>query len=228
MKIVVFGHKRHGKDSACEFIQSHFGLSFMSSSYFACQKFIFEEMREEHGYKTVDECFEDRGNYRETWYNSICNYNAANPIRLGEEIFADYSIYCGIRSKVEFEALKAAGYIDLSIWIDASERLPGEDADSMTLSKDDADIVITNNTSESDFHERLSRAFKALRGGVDSLGLLACNGKPGVYHYLGEATGAGASRNQRVGVYRDVRVGNLYFRDIPDFTERMVRLGREE
>lgn len=162
MKLVVFGYKRHGKDFACEFLERQFGLTFKSSSEFACEKFIFDRMREDHGYQSPAECFEDRGNHRALWYNLIRDYNKGHRTRLGEEIFSEYAVYCGIRDKEEFDALRKEGYFDLAIWIDASDRLPPEEGDSMSLTKNDADIVISNNESKEVFLDRLDRLFSML------------------------------------------------------------------
>lgn len=162
MKIIVFGHRRHGKDTACDYIQDNFGLMFESSSYYACRTFLFQKLRKAHGYKTVEECFEDRVHHRELWFNEIRDYNSNDRTRLGREIFESNQVYCGIRDIEEFDALKAAGLFDLAIWIDARERLPLETAASMKLTKNDADIIIENNGKIEEFHEKIDRLFKLL------------------------------------------------------------------
>lgn len=162
MNLVIFGYKRHGKDFACEFLERQYGLTFKSSSEYACEKFIFDKMKDEYGYKTPSECFEDRDNHRRIWYNLIRDYNSHNRIRLGSEIFSEYQVYCGIRDKEEFQALRAAGYFDLAIWIDSSLRLPPEGVSSMNLSTNDADIIVPNNGSKSEFYDRLDRLFSHL------------------------------------------------------------------
>lgn len=162
MRLIVFGHQRHGKDTACEYLWAHFDLSFVSSSFFACDRFIFDQMKDEHGYRTVDECFNDRINHRDTWYNAIRSYNDGDRTRLGREIFDSHDVYCGIRDRDEFYALKAAGLVDLAIWIDASDRLPPEGSGSMNLTREDADIIVSNNTDLADFHVRLERLAKLL------------------------------------------------------------------
>lgn len=162
MNIVVFGHKRHGKDFACEFLQRQYGLTFKSSSEVACEKFIFEHLREKHGYQTSAECFEDRHNHRALWYNLIRDYNRHDRTRLGSDIFSKYNVYCGIRDKQEFDALRENGYFDLAIWIDAGDRLPPEDSDSMSLTRGDADIVIDNNGTKEQFYDKMDRLFSLI------------------------------------------------------------------
>lgn len=159
MKLIVFGHKRHGKDTACEFLEMHYGIVFASSSYVACEKFIFERMREKHGYQTVDDCFDDRDNHRQAWYDMICEYNAKDATRLAKVIFSEADVYCGIRSRAEFEALREADMFDLAIWIDAGGRLPPESSDSMDLNENDADIIIQNNGTHEEFFAKLKRVY---------------------------------------------------------------------
>ncbi len=161
-RMIVFGHKRHGKDTACEYIEQAYGLSFASSSFYACETFLFEQMREAHGYASIQECFEDRDNHREYWYKAIRAFNDGDLCRLGRGIFEDNPIYCGIRDREEFEALRSAGLFDLAIWIDASERRPLESASSMKLCMEDADIVIDNNGPQSELPAKIDTLFATL------------------------------------------------------------------
>ncbi|BAW19226.1 hypothetical protein [Ralstonia phage RP31] len=161
--IIIFGHKQHGKDTACEYLEAKFGVSFASSSRFALDLFLFEKMCDESfGYETPEECFSDRVNHRKYWYEAIRDYNTPNKTRLGGKLFAEYDVYCGIRDLEEFRALKAAGLVNLAIFIDASGRLEKEDSESMKLDIEDADIVITNNGTLEQFYEKLDKLFTQL------------------------------------------------------------------
>jgi hypothetical protein len=51
---------------------------------------------------------------------------------------------------------------DLIIWVDASDRLPLEDASSFNISKSDADIIIDNNGTFEEFKDRVIRLGKVL------------------------------------------------------------------
>lgn len=143
--LLVYGHRQHGKDSACEYLAQAYGLMFSSSSLFACERFLFESMRLTYGYQTIEECYADRDQHREYWFNAIANYNHPDPTKLGRELYAQYDIYCGIRNDVEFNALVEAGLIKTKLWVDASKRKPLEPATSMKLTQDTADYVIDNN-----------------------------------------------------------------------------------
>jgi hypothetical protein len=65
--------------------------------------------------------------------------------RLGREIFAENSIYCGLRNKSEFHAMRNTQVFDYAIWVDRSDHLPQEDRSSMSLEIWMADYVIDNN-----------------------------------------------------------------------------------
>lgn len=162
MKFIIFGHQQHGKDTACEYLNEHYDLSFSSSSMFCAKAFLFEQMRQEHGYQTLEQCFDDRSNHRQYWYEQIRRYNDNDRSRLGKELFALNDIYCGIRDKDEFDAIKQAGLVDLTIWIDASERKPLESTASMKMAKEDADLIIDNNGTLDKLYERLDNLFLAL------------------------------------------------------------------
>lgn len=163
LKLMVMGYKRHGKDSFCEYLRDEYGVTFASSSYTACELFLFDELKDRFGYGTVLEAFNDRGAHRDLWYNSIKAYNEKHGLdALGKHIYTSNDVYCGIRDREEFYALKKAGYFDLSIWVDAGKRLPPESQSSMNLTPDDADLIITNNDSLSAFHAKIQLLYSVL------------------------------------------------------------------
>jgi hypothetical protein len=65
--------------------------------------------------------------------------------RLGREIFAENDIYCGLRNKSEFHAMRNTNIFDYAIWVDRGDHLPQEDRSSMSLEIWMADYVIDNN-----------------------------------------------------------------------------------
>jgi hypothetical protein len=158
-KLLIIGNARHGKDTLAELLRDHFGLKFMSSSQAAADIFIFDTLKDKYNYKTSEECFEDRVNHRVEWYDMICEYNKDDKAKLAKGILENTDCYVGMRSRYEIEESIKQGLFDLIIWVDASERLPLESADSFDIDISCADIIITNNTSLKDFK------FKALRLG---------------------------------------------------------------
>ena len=178
-KILVLGHARHGKDTFCECLAEISGLTFVSSSRFCLKKVVwpvltrpgltesfldwllltgghsfsaaYEIASIREKYSTPEECFEDRGAHRELWYNLIRWYNSSDPARLGREIFQENDIYCGLRSREEYEALARAVPVDCVIWVDAGKRLPPEGS-SCTVTPRMADIIFDNNGTVDDLY----------------------------------------------------------------------------
>jgi hypothetical protein len=144
-KLLVIGHGRHGKDTVCEMLRDKYGYSFESSSKFCSKLFIYDQLKEKYGYSDEEACYADRHNHRTEWYNAICDYNEPDASRLGREIFQAHDIYCGLRNKREFHAMKNTGVFDYAIWVDRSDYLPEESPSSMSLKQWMADYTIDNN-----------------------------------------------------------------------------------
>lgn len=76
--------------------------------------------------------------------------------------------------------------------------------------------------------DRLRAEVEALRKGVELLPLFTCTGKGGEYAKLGYAKPAGAIKtiqgDSGLIVYRDIKTGQLYFRDPRDFEQRMMAM----
>jgi len=148
MKLLVTGHARHGKDTVCGIIRDAFGLAFISSSYFVAEKAVRPYLAERGlVYTTLEECYADRTNHRAEWHDAIHAYNTPDLARMGRELFAQYDMYCGLRNRQEFLAIKAEKLFDVSIWVDRIRHHPPEPHDSMQIRQDDCDLIIDNNTS---------------------------------------------------------------------------------
>jgi hypothetical protein len=101
--------------------------------------------KDKYNYSSLEECYEDRHNHRQEWFELISQYNEADASLLGREIFSEFDIYCGLRNKREFFALKNCEAYDYSIWVDRSEHCEPESKDSMTIEPWMCDYVIDNN-----------------------------------------------------------------------------------
>lgn len=150
-KIMVCGHARHGKDQLCEYM----GLKYTSSSRMAIDKVIWDAIG--HQYDSKAECYEDRVNKRGEWYDLIHAYNTPDKTRLVREIYASNDVYCGLRDREEFLQAKEEGLFDLSIWVDASDRLPPESESSCTILPSDCDIIVHNNGTLAELESKASR-----------------------------------------------------------------------
>lgn len=152
MKLLVVGQGRHGKDEFCK-VAEKFGFTFSSSSWFMAEVLVYPMIKERFGYKTLEECYEDRHNHRQLWYDIITEYNAENPAKLTQELLRRFDIYCGMRNPREFKACK--DLFDLKIWIDAHERLGStETSSSNNITKNDCDIIIENNGTLEEFRQK--------------------------------------------------------------------------
>ena len=147
LKLLVIGHGRHGKDTVCEMLRDKYGYSFESSSQFCSKLFIYDNLKDKYGYSNQEECYADRHNHRQEWYDAICDYNVPDAGKLGREIFKEHDIYCGLRNKREFHAMKNTGVFDYAIWVDRGDHLPPENKHSMSLEHWMADFTIDNNGS---------------------------------------------------------------------------------
>lgn len=162
-KLMVMGYARHGKDTAGEILCRLYGYRFISSSVFCLQKAILPKLASlGFHYRDADEAMAVREdpsrspvNWRSLWREAIQGYNAHDPARLSRELFEEYGIYCGIRTREEFLAAREARLFDLSIWIDASTRHPPESAASITVLPTDADFIVSNNGTIADLERRL-------------------------------------------------------------------------
>jgi hypothetical protein len=119
-------------------------------------------------YESLGECYADRHNHRQAWYEAIMAFNEDDPSRLSREIFDTYDMYVGIRSREEF--LAARHYSDLAIWVDGFERRPEPDPTCKIL-KSDCDIVLDNNGTLEEQGYKLTRLFNLLVGSEEGYAL---------------------------------------------------------
>lgn len=155
IKLVITGYGRHGKDTACQYLSDKYGLVFNSSSWFCAENVVFPIMKDEQGYRTPLECFEDRHAHRQRWYEIISEHNIPDKTRLAKGIFSANNIYCGLRSLEEFACAADEEVFDFSVWIDAGNRLPPEPKTSITITKEDCDFVIDNSGTLEEMYEQL-------------------------------------------------------------------------
>jgi dephospho-CoA kinase len=163
IKMLVCSHARWGKDTFAEILKDEIGLKYISSSQAAADIFIYDVLKDKYGYKTPEECFEDRVNHRSEWYELICEYNKEDKAKLAKGILANSDAYVGMRDRDEIEECLKQNLFDLIVWIDSSKRLPEEDKSSFNIDKSLADVIIDNNGDLEQFKERVIRFGKCLR-----------------------------------------------------------------
>ena len=162
MKIVIVGWGRHGKDTATDMLCELCNFTSETSSSVANDLFIFSKLKGKYDYLTKEECFEDRHNHRQEWFDLICAFNQDDPSRLAKEIFRRHDIYCGLRSRREFYAMKNQDLMDVTIWIDRSNELPPEPNNSMDIEPWMADYWIDNNGTKEELRRNLGHLMATL------------------------------------------------------------------
>ena len=164
MNIMLIGHGRAGKGTFAKVALKSFGLTSKSSSRMGCEMGLYEKFKDMFGYKDMEECYNDRHTKRDLWYQGICDICTPDKATVGRAIFESHDIYDGCRDDVELNAMKAAGLIDLVIWIDAGDRVAHESSSSMKLTRDDADVVIFNTTTEKEYIQKVMQFLAAITG----------------------------------------------------------------
>jgi len=162
IKLLILGSARHGKDTFAEVLNEEFGLKYQSSSQASADIFLYEALKDKYGYKTPEECFEDRVNHRAEWKQMICDYNKDDKAKLAKEILKNSDCYVGMRDRSEINECMEQGLFDIIVWVDASGRLPEEPASSFDIDKSCADIIIENNGTFESFKEKVIRFGKIL------------------------------------------------------------------
>lgn len=163
INLLIVGHARHGKDTVAELLKEYYDLDFVSSSQACADIFIYDALKDKYGYKTPEECFQDRVNHRDEWYQMICDYNKEDKAKLAKEILKYNNTYVGMRDWSEIQECLKQELFDLVIWVDASERLPQENSSSFNITKADADIIIENNGTLDELKEKIKRIGKLLK-----------------------------------------------------------------
>ena len=137
MKILICGWGRSGKDELATLLE----LLYKSSSETALDKVIWPGWGESR-YATKEDCFNDRANHRQTWYERICDFNKDDRARLAKIIVETSECYVGMRDDREFLECQKQKVFDLTIWVDAEGRVPEEE--SCKVTKEMCDVTVMN------------------------------------------------------------------------------------
>lgn len=157
MKILILGHGRHGKDTVAEIIRAKYGIKFDSSSKAVAKIFIFDALKDKYGYKTFEECFNDRGNHRKEWHDLIVEYNKEDKGRLAKEILKENNCYVGMRSDEEFKATRELFDLVIGVY---NSRVPEENKESFDIDFwKSCDVVIPNEGTIADLERKIENLF---------------------------------------------------------------------
>jgi hypothetical protein len=143
-KILIIGNKQHGKDTVAGILNKLYGLTFKSSSEAALDIFLFDILKQRHGYKTKAEALADKDAHRPEWFTEISNYNKKDKARLAKGILKSNDIYVGMRSNEECQECVRIGLLDLVIGV-FDPRKPLEPSSSFDIDLwKQSDFVIPN------------------------------------------------------------------------------------
>lgn len=162
LKLIVLGYGSHGKGTFTKIAHRLFGFSGISVSQHNFENVIYPLMKDTHGYQSAEECYNDRRNHRDFWFNAIYENLKDDLAKGAREIFSTHSIMEGVRKRDEFYAATKAFPEAIVIWIDASERLPIEASTSNEMRPFDAHIVLDNNGTEADLERQVKSLFKGI------------------------------------------------------------------
>lgn len=154
-RILILGHARHGKDTLANYLKEMYGYKFLDSSRTACKLFIFERMKERWGYKTEEECYNDRVNYRGAWFAYINDYNKYDKARLAKLIMRESDIYVGMRNIEEVRECKEQGIFDLVIGIYNQNKVEESFKSFNVNIWEECDLILPSGESPDDLKKRL-------------------------------------------------------------------------
>lgn len=162
-KLLIFGYARHGKDTVADMLVKHFGVTAVSSSWFAAEKIMVPYLASQGiVYPDLATCYADRVNHRKAWFDEIAAYNAVDLAKLARGIFSEYDIYTGIRNDREFNQAKCEGLFDYCIWVDRSAHLPPEAETSNKMKPWMADYILDNNGTLDELETRAITLYERL------------------------------------------------------------------
>lgn len=152
MKIAICGPGESGKDTAADWLADNTSLRFGGSTSAYAALIVAAVLCPLHGYRSVTECFADRRNHREEWARIIADYNRPDGLTLYREILAETGLLVGVRRADEWAAVRAAGLIDLAVWIERPSAPPDPTCE---LTEQDCDVTIVNDGTVDDLFAQL-------------------------------------------------------------------------
>ncbi len=152
MKLLIVGHGRSGKDTALEYLAFVTNLTNAGTTSKYLAKYVAVELGipGAEAYANRHESAE----MRERWKRIGDKIRKDDPALLIKEALKFGDITGGVRDILEIQAARAENLVDLIIWVQ-NDRVPKDT--TVTFTERDCDIIIPNNWSLQEFHDRLWR-----------------------------------------------------------------------
>ena len=158
-RLLIIGHGRHGKDTVAEMLNEKFGLEYRGSSEMAAEIFIFDALKDKFNYATAAECFDDRHNHRDEWYQMICGFNEEDRAKLAKEIMRTSDAYIGMRDDRECDKCGEDNVFDYIVGV-FDPRKPLEPSTSFNIDMwSKCDFIIPNGGSLEDLDTKVEKVF---------------------------------------------------------------------
>ncbi len=148
-RILVVGHGRAGKDTACEYLAGVTRLRFAGST----SVFLARHVAARLGVPE-EEAYRSRHANRSLWHRVGNQVRRHDPGLLLRESLAHAEIAAGVRDLAEIEVCRREGLADLIVWV-ANDRVP-RDA-TLTFGERDCDLTVPNHWGLDEFRGRLLR-----------------------------------------------------------------------
>jgi hypothetical protein len=151
-KLLIVGHGRAGKDTACEYLSQITSLrNAGTTSKYLC-KHVAQALglSEEEAYRRRHESNE----MRQTWFKIGNQVRENSPTTLLREALMHGEITGGVRDIAEIVGAREEKLVDLIIWVE-NRRVPPDP--TVTFGVEECDIVIPNHGSLDEFYYRLWR-----------------------------------------------------------------------
>jgi hypothetical protein len=150
MKIMVLGHKNHGKTTVANMLEYKFNFPFVDTTNYVInitRSFIYNnENPNVRDTKTVADfdhkLVTDKDSVRDLMKCALNEYTKDDPIRFIREQLTRSDVYAGCRSSIQYNAAKEL--IDLVLWVrdDRQE----ENDPTMDIQFDENEMILLNNS----------------------------------------------------------------------------------
>lgn len=147
--ILIVGHSRAGKDTACEYLAKITALRFAGTTSVYLAKYVAARLG-----LSVEEAYRTRHQNRNFWHRVGKEIRKRDPGLLIRESLEHAEIVGGVRDREEMVVCRQAQLVDLIVWI-GNDRVP-RDA-TLKFGERDCDITVPNHWSLEEFQQRLRR-----------------------------------------------------------------------